>query len=454
MGRPAVETSPAKEFFACLALRHTPGLGRMWWKRILDSYSSTYEALADAANWEARGLAGAREARACRKEAWRPAAEEEYRAAARHGMKVLTWFDPRFPSRLRVINDPPVLLYYAGDAALLQNPSVAVVGARECTRFGLQGAWRVSAELSRYGITIVSGMAVGIDRQAHLGGLSGIGRSVAVLGAGLDQDYPPANRDLRRSMEMHGLVLTEFGPGAKPLAAHFPQRNRLISGISLGVLVAEAANRSGSLITARLAADQGREVFALPGPLDEPTFVGCHSLIKSGAQLVESGQDVVRALSFSLGLSLQEPRGQDVQAQEPDWDAEASLARTSTRPRRPRPRAGGQAQDAAEHGAANPERSTRPRKRPKPLPKLLAPRPQPESEPPADLNEGERHLLDLLSREQRSHIDVLCRKLDLPCGEVSGLLVMLELRGLVRQWPGMQYTLYEEQGAYGGPGPR
>ena len=160
-------------------------------------------------------------------------------------------------------------LYVVGDVSLFKNPGVAVVGARECTPMGLEATGRISMQLSKSGITVISGLALGIDRQAHLGGLRGVGSSVAVLGCGLDVDYPQDNRDVRRRLGEKGLVVTEYGPGVRPRPEHFPIRNRLISGLALGVLVAEAAHDSGSLITARLAGEQGREVFALPGPIGQ-----------------------------------------------------------------------------------------------------------------------------------------------------------------------------------------
>ncbi|MDD4951590.1 MAG: DNA-processing protein DprA, partial [Desulfovibrionaceae bacterium] len=266
----------SKEFFACLAVRHTPGIGPKTWKAVLEAFDGAYQAVQAAGSWLGRGLVNKGQARAFQDQSWRPAAEQEYRAARAKGMAVLTWSDPDYPDRLRHIPDPPVFLYYCGDLSLLLNPCLAVVGARHCSGQGLEAAARISAELSAVGLTIVSGMACGIDRQAHLAGLSGIGRSIGVLGAGLDVNYPAGNADLRRDMEEKGLVVTEFGPGIRPEAGNFPFRNRIISGLSLGVLVAEAAERSGSLITARLAGDQGREVFALPGPAGRPESGGCN----------------------------------------------------------------------------------------------------------------------------------------------------------------------------------
>ncbi len=392
----------AKEFFSCLALRHTPGLGPRSWKSVLAGYESAYAAVSDARHWSGRKLLPKNRAEVFLAEPWRPAAEAEYRAARSVSACILTWFDPRYPQRLKEIPDPPVLLYAVGDLSLLRNPSVAVVGARECTLLGLQSVERISSELSRFGITVVSGLAAGIDRQAHLAGLSGIGRSIAVLGAGLDVHYPPENEDVRQALEHHGLVVTEFGPGTRPEARNFPYRNRIISGLSLGVLVAEAAARSGSLITARLAAEQGREVFALPGPLGQPTFAGCHKLIKQGAALVESAEDIVRTLRYQFSAELARvPKTLPGAAAPvpPQTLVRPSAARTA-------------------QASATP---------PRPL--------------PANLTDEERALLAQLTTDGKAHIDTLIQALGWESHIVSRRLLVLEMQGLVRQWPGMYYSL-------------
>lgn len=397
----------AKEFFSCLALRNTPGLGPRSWKSILLAYASAYEAVSDARNWAARKILPRNRAEVFLQEPWRPAAEAEYRAvrAAAGQARVLTWFDPRFPARLKELPDPPLILYCRGDLSLLRNPAVAVVGARECTLLGLRSVERISADLSRYGITVVSGLAAGIDRQAHQSALGAVGSSIAVLGAGLDIHYPPENEDLRRALEEQGLVVTEFGPGTRPEARNFPVRNRIISGLSLGVLVAEAAARSGSLITARLASEQGREVFALPGPLGQPTFAGCHKLIKQGAALVESAEDIIRTLRFQFAGELA-----SVPSALPRQDAQAS----------------GQAPGQPPVVAPPPVA----RREPEP------PRPLPDS-----LTEPERALLARLSTDAKLHIDVLTQALGEDAAAMSRRLLVLELQGLVRQWPGMYYSL-------------
>lgn len=414
-----------KEFFACLALKHTQRLGYKVWRELFVHYQSAYEAVQDARSWPSLGLTGKAMAGNCAREVWREAAEEEFRAARKAGMDVVTWFDPRYPDRLKEIPDPPIMLYVQGDVSLFRNPGVAVVGARECTRLGLETAGRVSAQLSEIGITVISGLALGIDRQAHLGGLKGIGRSIAVLGCGLDIDYPPGNFDVRSSLNEKGLVVTEFAPGLEPRRQHFPVRNRIISGLSLGVLVAEAAHRSGSLITARLAGEQGRDVFAVPGPIGQPTFTGCHRLIKQGAALVESASDIVEILRFDFARELE-----SVPDPSPVMKAEGvDVADAKVGKRR------GSAKKKAE--------SKKPEKTEKRKVTLLADR---ES---MSLSEDEQKVLDALDQADKMHIDALGREFEWDSATISRVLLMLEMRGAVQQLPGMWYLARETQPSTG-----
>ncbi len=425
----------AKEFFSCLALRHTPGIGPRSWKNVLSSYSGAYEAVADARNWAPRKLLPKNRAELFLREDWRPAAEAEYKAARAQKLRPITWFDPKYPERLREIPDPPALLYAKGDLTLLKSPSVAVVGARECTHLGLTAVERISAELSRYGVTVVSGLALGIDRQAHQAALGGVGSSIAVLGAGMDIHYPPENEDVRRVLEARGLVLTEFGPGTRPEARNFPYRNRIISGLSLGVLVAEAAARSGSLITARLAGEQGREVFALPGPLGEPTFSGCHRLIKQGAALVESAEDIIRTLRYQFSAELAK-----VPATLPATDSGAEGQTLTTGATGATANAAAASKGNIPKGAlAQAEVPQPPRQPEKPLRQPEKPLRQPEPLPEG-LAAEELALVHALTLDGKVHIDTLIHTLGLDSPTVSGRLLMLEMQGLVRQWPGMYYS--------------
>ena len=210
-----------------------------------------------------------------------------------------------YPEMLAQIAGAPLLLYVNGDVEALHLPSLAIIGSRNPTRGGAQNAVDFSRHLAKRGFAIVSGLAQGIDTAAHRGALEVKGRTIALLGHGIDRVYPAANRDLAHEISASGALVTEYPLGAPPERWHFPERNRLISGLSLGTLVVEAARRSGSLITARLAADQGREVFALPGSIHSPLARGCHALIRQGAKLVETADDIISELAPLAGHLLQ-----------------------------------------------------------------------------------------------------------------------------------------------------
>jgi len=217
--------------------------------------------------------------------------------AAQPGHAVITLADPSYPRALLEIADPPALLYAIGRGELLQRPGLAVVGSRNATAQGESNAQSFAKALSEAGLTIVSGLAMGIDAGAHRGGLAGPGSTIAVLGTGVDVVYPRRNAELAAEIAARGVLISEFPLETAPAAYNFPKRNRLISGLARGCLVIEAAAASGSLITARTAAEQGREVFAIPGSIHSPLSRGCHALIKTGAKLVESAQDVLDELS-------------------------------------------------------------------------------------------------------------------------------------------------------------
>ena len=217
---------------------------------------------------------------------------------------LLHWEDSDYPERLRTIHDPPPVLMGQGHRALLQDPQVAVVGARHATREGLNNARQFARALSAAGLTVTSGLAHGIDAAAHEGALEGPGNTVAVVGTGVDRVYPAAHRALAHRIVEQGVMISPFPLGTPPKAAHFPLRNRIVSGLSLGVLVVEAADRSGSLITARLAMEQGREVFAIPGSIHNPMARGCHRLIRQGARLVESADEILEELAPQLQAAL------------------------------------------------------------------------------------------------------------------------------------------------------
>jgi DNA processing protein len=222
--------------------------------------------------------------------------ERELTAVERKRIEVLSALDSTYPMRLKMIADPPPLLYITGALTEQDEMAMAIVGARRATAAGRAMTEELSHDLAEAGMTVVSGLARGVDAAAHQGALAAKGRTIAVLGCGIDRTYPPEHERLRGQIEERGAILSEAPMGAPPHSHHFPRRNRIISGLSLGVIVTEAAIRSGSLITARLAAEQGREVFAVPGFVKEDTSRGTNALLKEGAALIERAQDVIDAI--------------------------------------------------------------------------------------------------------------------------------------------------------------
>lgn len=216
---------------------------------------------------------------------------------------IVTLADSDYPQALLNLPDPPLLLYVKGRVDLLNRAAIAVVGSRSATPQGLSNAEAFAKTLSDAGLCIISGMAHGIDAAAHRGGLRGPSSSIAIIGTGLDKVYPAANLDLAHLLAQQGVLISEFPLGTPPLAGNFPRRNRLISGMSIGCLVVEASLQSGSLITARLALEQGREVFAIPGSIHAPQSKGCHALLKQGAKLVETAQDILEEIAGQLQTS-------------------------------------------------------------------------------------------------------------------------------------------------------
>ncbi len=219
--------------------------------------------------------------------------------------------DPAYPGRLRELANPPTALFLHGDPDLLDLPQLAVVGSRNPTGGGQRTALEFAEHLATAGLVVSSGLARGVDAAAHEGALRAGGLTLAVTGTGLDRVYPAKNRALAHEIAQHGLLISEFPSGTPPLPANFPRRNRILAALSLGVLVVEAALKSGSLITARLAADSGREVFAIPGSIHNPLARGCHALIRDGAKLVETGQHVLEELAPLLGMPAPQPGAQE-----------------------------------------------------------------------------------------------------------------------------------------------
>ena len=265
-------------------------------RRLLESHGSPLAALAAGArDWRSHALDDAQvhalshpdEATLGRARAWLEASDHH----------VIGWHDPDYPALLRRIASPPLVLFVAGDPGCLWHPSVAVVGTRSPTAGGRDNARDFAHALAVSGLGVVSGLAAGVDTEAHTGALAGDGRTVAVLGTGPDVPYPRANTALHARIVKSGAVVSEYPPGTQARREHFPSRNRIIAGLALGTLVIEAAQRSGALITARMATDCGRDVFAVPGSIHNPLARGCHALIREGAGLVERTHEVIDAIA-------------------------------------------------------------------------------------------------------------------------------------------------------------
>ncbi len=224
--------------------------------------------------------------------------EKDWRWQEADNHFLLTWDDPEYPFLLKEIHDPPPVLYAIGDLACLQQPTMAIVGSRKPSITGSENAWHFAFELAKNQITVVSGLALGVDAQAHSGCLAAEGKTVAVMATGIDCIYPHRHKQLADKIGQNGLLLSEFCLHTSPIAGHFPRRNRIISGLSLATLVIEAAIKSGSLITARLALEQNRDVLAIPGSIHNPLARGCHHLLKQGAKLVTSCEDILSELQL------------------------------------------------------------------------------------------------------------------------------------------------------------
>ncbi len=373
------ESKPNREEqIAWLTLKLTPGLGNRSILRLFRRFGSPAAALR-APDKELSRVPNLREEAlgALRAKKTIRSPIEEWDILQKEGIRLLCVNDSDYPSNLAAIADPPAVLFARGALEPRDLVSVAVVGSRAASPMGAAFTERLCAELARCGVTVVSGFALGIDSAAHRGALAGQGRTIAVLGCGLDIDYPHANTELRKHIAASGALVSEFPLGTTPAPGHFPQRNRIISGLALGVVVVEAANKSGSLITAALALEQGREVFAVPGFAGCVRSTGPHKLLRQGAKLVESAEDILEEIRPLI---------------RPSW---ASFSKTSS--------------------------------------------PEPDMNEP-DANEEEKSLLGAIDRSPR-HIDELCRSLDWPVSRVAAILLTLELKGTVRQLPGKFFTL-------------
>jgi len=360
------------------ALKNVRGVGNHLSKRLIDYFKSPQRIFQASHNelLQVDGMSD-RLARAIKQHTIPASAQKELDLVTQKGYRVVTMTDPDFPPLLREIPDPPLFLYVFG--SLESDPkNIAVVGSRNATHYGIATTQRLCSDLAALGITVVSGMAKGIDTAAHEGALMGGGKTIAVLGSGLENIYPAENRELFYQIAENGAVVSEFPLMTAPEAHNFPARNRIISGTALGTVIVEATKRSGSLITARLAADQGREVFAVPGSIRSFKSTGTHSLIKQGAKLVEHAQDVIEELTHLLKT---------------------------------------------------------------PAPYDHIPRNKATPRPPALLSD--EALVFQALEPYPVHIDDLVRKLPIKPGKLSGILLKLELKGMVQQSPGKFFSIEE-----------
>jgi DNA processing protein len=324
-----------------------------------------------------------------------------------HNPQFWTPADPDYPGMLREIPDSPVLLYYRGQVNLLENqgitPLVAIVGTREPTEYGKRWARKLARALAEQGITVVSGLAEGIDAAAHQGCLEAGGRTIAVLGTGVDLAYPPRNEDLYQQILAQGLVLSEYAAGTRPDRSHFPRRNRIVAGLSRAVLIIEAPNKSGALITANLANDYGRDVYVLPGSLDNPKAIGCLGLVNRGAQIILGTGHLVSTLGAMPPL-------------DPVISPAKAPSAQKAMPKSPHQR------DVQQLALVPPD-----------LPDV-----------PTELKSVFEVLVTLCQRLEQSAIplDLIVAEINqLNPGEVSSSLLQLELLGVVSQLPGMRYQL-------------
>ena len=371
-----------------VALKRVEGIGNVGFQALIDAFGSPRDAFAAPLSMlqAVPGIGVKSAARIKAFTGWEKA-EREIERAGRAGVSIVTSRDPLYPPRLLAADDHPAYLYVRG---VLEGDDVcvAVVGSRAASTYGKYTTERLCRELALRGVTVVSGLARGIDSAAHRGTLAGKGRTIAVLGCGPDVVYPPENEGLYGEIARQGALVSEFPLGTPPNAPNFPARNRIISGISLGVVVVEASQKSGSLITARIALEQGREVFAVPGSIDSAGSRGTNQLIKQGAKLIENVEDILEEIL-------------------PQVDRERKPARPEPRPRRAEGR-------------------------------------DPDVKPPPEavLDEAENAVWRALSQKP-AHIDGIVAATGLPARDVLGTLLGLELRGLVEQRPGKTYIRKE-----------
>ncbi|MFQ5817042.1 MAG: DNA-processing protein DprA [Terriglobia bacterium] len=368
-----------------LAMTLTPGIGSRLAAQLLKRLGSP-ERIFTASLTELRAAgAPASVAQTLHSRVPLKAAEQELDKVRQLNCRLLAWDEPDYPELLKQISDPPVLLYLRGDATVLKNHCLAIVGSRKPTPYGTQVCERLAQQLAERGLTIVSGLARGIDSAAHRGALNAAGgKTIAVLGTGIDTDYPKENKKLRQQVEANGCVLTEFPLGFFPAPQNFPIRNRIIAGLSWGVVIGEGGQYSGALITGRLALEYNRQVYGVPGNITNPKSWAPNNFIKQGAKLVSDWEDVVEELPTPVRNEI--------------------LAQLAAAPR--------------SFGAAIP---------PPGLPLT------------AQLSDSERALFGILKVDEALHVDQLVESSELTSSDVLAALFDLEMKGLIRQLPGKYF---------------
>ncbi len=348
--------------------------------------------------------------------------EKELELIQQHRCQIVTLYDEEYPYLLKQIAAPPLVLYIKGALKPKDALSIALVGSRQAKDYGQRVSYQFSYQLAKRGVTIISGFAKGIDTSAHRGALEAGGRTIAVMGTGLSLIYPAANSELAEKIEQSGALISEFPMSMEPIGRNFPRRNRIISGLSLGTVVVEASNRSGALVTARLAAEQGREVFAVPGQIFSELSTGTHKLISDGAMLIDTVDDVLKALPAHTSNLLEiPPKSENTGATSETSEMKGTIASTP---------------------AAQPALKGRTQSGSHPTPSIALASEKSKSVPEAplpDLTGDEKTIFDAIEMPS-SHIDVIVRKTQLSIGKVSSTLLMLELKGIVQQLPGKQFT--------------
>lgn len=333
--------------------------------------------------------------------------ERELELIDEFGCQIVTLYDVAYPPLLKEIDTPPLLLYVRGEFKPEDTLSIAIVGSRDAKDYGRRVSYQLSYQLAKRGLTVVSGFAKGIDTCAHRGALEASGRTIAVMGNGLSLIYPAGNSEWVEKIIEAGALISEFPMGMKPRAENFPRRNRIISGLTFGTVVVEASNRSGALITARLASEQGREVFAVPGEIFSELSTGTHKLIDNGAKLISTVDDLLEALpQYALRqistLTPTQESDRNIESSETPPIMKGKLEQTSST-------TSTQKKDTA----------------------FVA--------PPPDLTSDEKTVFNAIEVPS-SHIDTIVRTTQLPISQVSSLLLMLELKGAIQQLPGKQFT--------------